>query len=688
MEYGGVDKFTVNSNGDLSLLKAVSYSWPSSQGGASTVLTNDGAGNLSWAAAGGGGTIGGSITSTQIAFGAVTANSIQGLAELTYLATGSGLTFGRAPATYVSGSPSISTITDGSTLSASGGSTSLTYRSIWLAPIISAASSATVTVDGILIAPIVSSTTSIGPTVNGLHIDIVYGAGATSAGGTGIYISHVNMTAATSGSASGITINNVSSKNIGAYGLQMSSVTSSGGATTYGISITSLNATGGGTTYGVYLASLSGGTVYGFYQSGASTLNYLNGDTGIGNTATTTSFLTLGVGTTAKSSLNVPHGAAPTTPVDGDIWTTTTAMYVRINGATVQLGAAGGGITGTLSNTQIAYGDSGANTVHGSANFTYDGSVVALTGTYASAASMLTLTGINSGAGQVNCLNVSLDASGSSTGNIYGANIAVTNAGGGSTTNWMAGLAISVTRVNNITQMYGLRVDANLLGTSGTFYGIYLAIPSSGSGTRFGFYQSGNVGINSYEARNTFSNSPNASQSALLFTGSWYTGGSATTTKPQLLIEPNSTTSTGWNTAGTGLGINATSGFVGNLIDCQVNGTSYFKVDNLGTAIVGGLADGAIGGNVSSWAAAGSLVINDNAWTTLNTNTSTIATFTLTMPSGPINGKVYTIVTAGAVTSLTLSPNAGQSINNAPPALLADTSVSFIYYNTVWYRLY
>ncbi len=41
------------------------------------------------------------------------------------------------------------------------------------------------------------------------------------------------------------------------------------------------------------------------------------------------------VGTTALSSLRVPHGAAPTSPVDGDIWTTTAGLFVRVNGVTV-----------------------------------------------------------------------------------------------------------------------------------------------------------------------------------------------------------------------------------------------------------------------------------------------------------------------------------------------------------------
>jgi hypothetical protein len=57
------------------------------------------------------------------------------------------------------------------------------------------------------------------------------------------------------------------------------------------------------------------------------------------------------------------------------------------------------------------------------------------------------------------------------------------------------------------------------------------------------------------------------------FTGTWFTGGTSTTTKPQVVIEPTGTTSTTWSTSGTGLGVNAASGFAGNLLDLQVNGT-------------------------------------------------------------------------------------------------------------------
>jgi hypothetical protein len=38
---------------------------------------------------------------------------------------------------------------------------------------------------------------------------------------------------------------------------------------------------------------------------------------------------------TSRAGLNLPPGSAPTTPVDGDLWTTTSGIFVRINGATV-----------------------------------------------------------------------------------------------------------------------------------------------------------------------------------------------------------------------------------------------------------------------------------------------------------------------------------------------------------------
>lgn len=47
---------------------------------------------------------------------------------------------------------------------------------------------------------------------------------------------------------------------------------------------------------------------------------------------------------TGGSGFRLPHGAAPSSPTNGDVWTTTAGIYVRVNGATVgPLAAAGGG---------------------------------------------------------------------------------------------------------------------------------------------------------------------------------------------------------------------------------------------------------------------------------------------------------------------------------------------------------
>lgn len=61
---------------------------------------------------------------------------------------------------------------------------------------------------------------------------------------------------------------------------------------------------------------------------------------------TFTGLQTLPAATTGAASLNVPQGTAPTAPVNGDIWTTSAGMYVRINGVTVgPLSAGGAGVT-------------------------------------------------------------------------------------------------------------------------------------------------------------------------------------------------------------------------------------------------------------------------------------------------------------------------------------------------------
>jgi len=53
LSVGTTSQFQVNSTGNLSKVNNVTYSFPSSQGSANSVLQNDGAGNLTWSAGGG-----------------------------------------------------------------------------------------------------------------------------------------------------------------------------------------------------------------------------------------------------------------------------------------------------------------------------------------------------------------------------------------------------------------------------------------------------------------------------------------------------------------------------------------------------------------------------------------------------------------------------------------------------------
>lgn len=104
---------------------------------------------------------------------------------------------------------------------------------------------------------------------------------------------------------------------------------------------------------------------------------------------------------------------------------------------------------------------------------------------------------------------------------------------------------------------------------------------------------SGTIGASGTEVASVFSGTASivsggaANAAPVTVTGSWFSGGTATTTKPQVLVEPTGTTSTGWSTSGTGLGINAASGFTGNLVDAQLAGTSKFKVSSAGDATMG-----------------------------------------------------------------------------------------------------
>jgi len=120
---------------------------------------------------------------------------------------------------------------------------------------------------------------------------------------------------------------------------------------------------------------------------------------------------------------------------------------------------------------------------------------------------------------------------------------------------------------------------------------------------------SGNITIGSRLINNTAASlfdatsttTQNNTGSPVRVTGTWVTsGGTGTTTKPTVLIEPTGTTSTAWSTAGTGLGVNAPSGFTGRLLDLQLNGTSRFSISSAGVLTVTSLAGVGTAGTITT----------------------------------------------------------------------------------------
>jgi hypothetical protein len=139
--------------------------------------------------------------------------------------------------------------------------------------------------------------------------------------------------------------------------------------------------------------------------------------------------------TTTNAGLNVPHGTAPTSPVNGDIWTTTSGLFMRQNGTTQQ------------------YVDlAGSQTINGVKTFS------AASLTFGNATSAGTIN-IGTGAIASGTKTVNIGSAGT-TGSTTNINIG-TNSGGTSTANVNA---LLISRASTTTQA-GLRV---LPGTAPT----------------------------------------------------------------------------------------------------------------------------------------------------------------------------------------------------------------------------
>lgn len=83
---------------------------------------------------------------------------------------------------------------------------------------------------------------------------------------------------------------------------------------------------------------------------------------------TMTGALTTATPASGQEALIIPHGAAPSAPTNGSIWSTTAALFARINGATQTLMTlAGGTLTGILNTVASGTSRAGLNVPHGSA---------------------------------------------------------------------------------------------------------------------------------------------------------------------------------------------------------------------------------------------------------------------------------------------------------------------------------
>ena len=203
------------------------------------------------------------------------------------------------------------------------------------------------------------------------------------------------------------------------------------------------------------------------------------------------------------------------------------------------------------------------------------------------------LTLANSGVTAGTCTNCSLtiDAKGRVTVKGSGSAGATYTAGSGIAIS--GGNEISNTGdLSNTNELQSLGLAGQSLTISG---GSGATLPVVGVSAGNGVTVTPVAGV--YTITNNISNATNGlavsangalSAPAMTGTGTWITGGSATTNKPYFLLEPTGTTSAAWNINGTGLGVNAASGSTADLMHLQLNGVSRFSVSSAGAGVFAG----------------------------------------------------------------------------------------------------
>jgi len=152
-----------------------------------------------------------------------------------------------------------------------------------------------------------------------------------------------------------------------------------------------------------------------------------------------------------------------------------------------------------------------------------------------------------------------------------------------------------------------------------------------------------------------------ASTYASSFTGTVFTGGTATTTFPLIGIIQGATAVSSWSTSGTEIGINAVASYAGNFLDFHVNGgSSVFSVSAAGTVTAVGFV-GPLTGTASlatnlTGTTAYSLPYQSASATTGYASISGLVyASTSAAPAAATSAQVLTVIGSGAITSTYLS---------------------------------
>ena len=254
----------------------------------------------------------------------------------------------------------------------------------------------------------------------------------------------------------------------------------------------------------------------------------------------------------------IPQASLPASCTNGNLptWLTPTAMYICL-----------GGVPTALSTSAAA----------GVSSLTGDGTIISNSGS--TGAVTLTLANTPTGTGGIVLATSPTLVTPTLVTPALGtpASGVITNLTG-TCTACTANVASSVTNALTLN-------NSNTGAASGTTYNGSAAVTLSANTLGAGSLANSNT----WTAAQTNSTNGAASTSPMAYTGALFTGGTGTTTFPQVIISPSGAVAeTGWSTNGTFFGINSASGFNGNFVDFHLNNAaSAFKISSAGAVNAG-----------------------------------------------------------------------------------------------------